>query len=128
MKKKTIIGLLFIATCITGASETIDNIFKGIPTHLFPHLSESRKLDILDYAKCKMFNQNIETNLEGNLNITEYSDSCITLCINKNYSWKLSYNITERNDTNYVISKTLYSNKDTLLFKNSYDKHWNNVK
>lgn len=128
MKKKAIIGLLFIATCITGASETIDNIFKGIPTHLFPHLSESRKLDILDYAKCKMFNQNIETNLEGNLNITEYSDSCITLCINKNYSWKLSYNITERNDTNYVISKTLYSNKDTLLFKNSYDKHWNNVK
>jgi hypothetical protein len=128
MKKKTIIGLLFIATCITGASETIDNIFKGIPTHLFPHLSESRKLDILDYAKCKMFNQNIETNLEGNLNITEYSDSCITLCINKNYSWKLSYNITERNDTNYVISKTLYSNKDTLLFKNTYDKHWNNVK
>lgn len=128
MKKKAIIGLLFIATCITGASETIDNIFKGIPTHLFPHLSESRKLDILDYAKCKMFNQNIETNLEGNLNITEYSDSCITLCINKNYSWKLSYNITEKNDTNYVISKTLYSNKDTLLFKNTYDKHWNNVK
>ena len=128
MKKKATIGLLFIATCITGASETIDNIFKGIPTHLFPHLSESRKLDILDYAKCKMFNQNIETNLEGNLNITEYSDSCITLCINKNYSWKLSYNITERNDTNYIISKTLYSNKDTLLFKNSYDKHWNNVK
>ena len=106
MKKKAIIGLLFIATCITGASETIDNIFKGIPTHLFPHLSESRKLDILDYAKCKMFNQNIETNLEGNLNITEYSDSCITLCINKNYSWKLSYNITERNDTNYVISNS----------------------
>lgn len=128
MKKKTIIGLLFIATCITGASETIDNIFKEIPTHLFPHLSESRKLDILDYAKCKMFNQNIETNLEGNLNITEYSDSCISLCINKDYSWKLSYNITEKNDTNYVISKTLYSNKDTLLFKNSYDKHWNNVK
>ena len=128
MKKKAIIGLLFIATCITGASETIDNIFKGIPTHLFPHLSESRKLDILDYAKCKMFNQNIETNFEGNLYITEYSDSCITLCINKNYSWKLSYNITEKNDTNYVISKTLYSNKDTLLFKNSYDKHWNNVK
>ena len=128
MKKKAIIGLLFIATCITGASETIDNIFKGIPTHLFPHLSESRKLDILDYAKCKMFNQNIETNLEGNLNITEYSDSCITLCINKNYIWKLSYNITEKNDTNYVISKTLYSNKDTLLFKDTYDKHWNNVK
>lgn len=128
MKKKAIIGLLFIATCITGASETIDNIFKGIPTHLFPHLSESRKLDILDYAKCKMFNQNIETNLEGNLNITEYSDSCIALCINKNYSWKLSYNITEKNDTNYVISKTLYSNKDTLLFKDTYDKHWNNVK
>ena len=59
MKKKATIGLLFIATCITGASETIDNIFKGIPTHLFPHLSESRKLDILDYAKCKIFNQNI---------------------------------------------------------------------
>ena len=128
MKKKAIIGLLFIATCITGASETIDNIFKGIPTHLFPHLSESRKLDILDYAKCKMFSQNIETNFEGNLYITEYSDSCIALCINKNYSWKLSYNITEKNDTNYVISKTLYSNKDTLLFKNTYDKHWNNVK
>ena len=115
MKKKAIIGLLFIATGITGASETIDNIFKEIPTHLFPHLSESRKLDILDYAKCKMFNQNIETNLEGNLNITEYSDSCITLCINKNYSWKLSYNITERNDTNYVISSNFQ--KKFIFFK-----------
>ena len=128
MKKKTIIGLLLITTCITGASETIDDIFKGVPTHLFPHLSESRKLDILDYAKCKMFNQNIETNLEGYLNITEYSDSCITLCINNDYNWKLNYNITEKNDTNYVILKTIYSNKDTLSFKNIFDKNWNKVK
>lgn len=128
MKKKTIIGLLLITTCITGASETIDDIFKGVPTHLFPHLSESRKLDILDYAKCKMFNQNIETNLEGYLNITEYSDSCITLCINNDYNWKLNYNITEKNDTNYVILKTIYSNKDTLSFKNTFDKNWNIVK
>ena len=128
MKKKTIIGLLLITTCITGASETIDDIFKGVPTHLFPHLSESRKLDILDYAKCKMFNQNIETNLEGYLNITEYSDSCITLCINNDYNWKLIYNITEKNDTNYVILKTIYSNKDTLSFKNIFDKNWNKVK
>ena len=128
MKKKTIIGLLLITTCITGASETIDDIFKGVPTHLFPHLSESRKLDILDYAKCKMFNQNIETNLEGYLNITEYSDSCITLCINNDYNWKLNYNITEKNDTNYVILKTIYSNKDTLSFTNTFDKNWNKVK
>ena len=128
MKKKTIIGLLLITTCITGASETIDDIFKGAPTHLFPHLSESRKLDILDYAKCKMFNQNIETNLEGYLNITEYSDSCITMCINNDYNWKLNYNITEKNDTNYVILKTIYSNKDTLSFKNTFDKNWNKVK
>ena len=128
MKKKTIIGLLLITTCITGASETIDDIFKGVPTHLFPHLSESRKLDILDYAKCKMFNQNIETNLEGYLNITEYSDSCITLCINNDYNWKLNYNITEKNDTNYVILKTIYSNKDTLSFNNTFDKNWNKVK
>ena len=128
MKKKTIIELLLITTCITGASETIDDIFKGVPTHLFPHLSESRKLDILDYAKCKMFNQNIETNLEGYLNITEYSDSCITLCINNDYNWKLNYNITEKNDTNYVILKTIYSNKDTLSFKNIFDKNWNKVK
>jgi hypothetical protein len=55
MKKKIIIGIILGITCLPSLSETIDMVFMSIPTHLFPNLSKSSRLDLIDYAKYEMF-------------------------------------------------------------------------
>jgi hypothetical protein len=124
MKKKIIIGIILGITCLPSLSETIDMVFMSIPTHLFPNLSKSSKLDLIDYARYEMFEQSIETNFEGELKIHEFSDSTMTLCLDSCYYWTLKQETNAKGDTIYTINKTIYCGTDTLTFKNSYNRDW----
>ena len=128
MKKKILICGIFTLTCFPCISETIDSIFNSVPLYIFPHLSESNRLDLLDYAKYGIFEPNIETSFGGRLKVLEYSDTNITLAFNNDYHWNLQVDFTENNDTLYIITKRFMSEDDTLTFNHTYDKEWTQLK